>query len=157
MDDWAVHYFKRSNDMNNIIIIIYNIMMKNLFKKYPDIINKISIKVNKIINLKIKISYDDANILAPYLKHFTIENIYKLDPEFEKFLINNKEDLEYININYNNHQQLLYRIIFFDKFQEQLGIVDKVKLFKFISVKSVKYIFKNYHNIKKILKYLIKK
>jgi serine/threonine protein kinase len=156
MEEWVNNYLKRSNDMSHIIVIIFNIMMKNLFQKYPNIKYDISIRINKI-STNFDISDNDVKVLAPYLNNFSIENIYKLDPELKKFLTNNKEELEYININYNNHQQLLYRIIFFDKFQDQLGIVDKVKLFKFISIKSIKYIFKNYFNIKKILKHLIKK
>jgi hypothetical protein len=56
--------------------------------------------------------------------------------------------------NYAYFEELLYKIIFFDKFQEQIGIVDKVKLFNFLSIKDVKFIFKNYNNLEKILLYL---
>jgi hypothetical protein len=56
--------------------------------------------------------------------------------------------------NYVYFEELLYKIIFNDKFQEQIGIVDKVKLFKFLSIKDIKFIFKNYNNLEKILLYL---
>ena len=56
--------------------------------------------------------------------------------------------------NYAYFEELLYKIIFFDKFQEQIGIVEQVKLFNFLSIKDVKYIFKNYNNLEKILLYL---
>jgi hypothetical protein len=58
---------------------------------------------------------------------------------------------------YTYFEELLYKILFFDKFQEQLGIDDKVELFNFLSIKDVKYIFKHYNNLEKILTYLMKK
>ena len=51
-------------------------------------------------------------------------------------------------------EELLYKILYFDKFQEQHGIDDKVELFDFLSIKDVKFIFKNYNNLEKILLYL---
>ena len=57
--------------------------------------------------------------------------------------------------NYDYFQELLYKIVFFDKFQEQLDIVEKVELFDFIPIYSVKYIVKNYHNLEQILEHLI--
>jgi hypothetical protein len=52
-------------------------------------------------------------------------------------------------------EELLYKILFFDKFQEQLEIKDKVTLFTFIPIESVIYIFQNYYHLDKILKHLI--
>ena len=48
--------------------------------------------------------------------------------------------IKWIKDNYKYFEELLYKILFFDKFLEQLGIKDKVKLFEFIPVSSVKYI-----------------
>ena len=54
-------------------------------------------------------------------------------------------------------EELLYKILYFNKFQEQICIDDKVELFDFLSIKDVKYIFTHYDNLGKILIYLIKK
>ena len=62
----------------------------------------------------------------------------------------------YLNNVYISYQNILYKILFFDKYQKQLEIKNKVELFDFISIKDVIYIFKNYNNLQKILKYLIK-
>lgn len=65
---------------------------------------------------------------------------------------------EYIqHSNYAYFEELLYKIIFFDKFQEQIGISEKVEIFDFLTIDDVKYIFKNYHNLEQILRYLIDK
>jgi len=76
-----------------------------------------------------------------------------------------EEDKDVINIIINKFgigtnkyvyfEELLYKILFFDKFQEQIGICEKVKLFKFLSIENVKYIFENYDNLENILRYLI--
>jgi len=69
---------------------------------------------------------------------------------------NQKKILNHIiqHDNYAYFEELLYKIIFFDKFQEQIGIVDKVELFDFLSIEDVIYIFENYNNLEKILLYL---
>jgi hypothetical protein len=81
----------------------------------------------------------DKKIIFQYLKK------YKSDES--EFFINRYDYLE----------ELLYKIIFFNKFQEQIGITNKVKLFYFLSCDDVKYIFSNYNNLLKILKYMISK
>ena len=61
---------------------------------------------------------------------------------------------KYIQHNeYSYFEELLYKILFFDKFQEQIGILENVELFDFLSIKDVKYIFKNNNNLEKILKF----
>ena len=52
-------------------------------------------------------------------------------------------------------KKYLYKIIFFDKFQEQINIKNNVKLFDFIPVESVIYIVENYYNLENILIHLI--
>ena len=85
----------------------------------------------KNINEIVPISNKDAELLTPYLKNFR-------NKEFDYF------------------QELLYKIVFFDKFQEQLAIDKKVELFDFIPLDTVKFIVKNYYDLEKILKHLIK-
>ena len=119
---------KYDNDLNqNFYKIIFKIMLKNLITKYPE----------KDINKIVPISDDDAKIL-------------------DKYLINiNVDDSQWAKQNYDFFQELLYKIIFFNKFQEQLEISDKVELFEFISIESVKFIVENIHNLEKILEHLI--
>jgi len=83
------------------------------------------------INQKVSISNEDSKILDKYLKH--------------------------IKNNYEYFQELLYKILFFDKFQDQVEITNKVELFDFLSKEDVIVIVKNYYNLKKVLKYLIHK
>jgi hypothetical protein len=56
---------------------------------------------------------------------------------------------------YNKYKEILYKILFFDTFQEQLNIKDKVKLFTFIPVDSVIFMIQNLNNFEKILKHII--
>ena len=70
--------------------------------------------------------------------------------KIEKPILENMKD-----DNYNYFQEFLYKIIFFDKFQEQIGVSEKVKLFEFMPVESVKFIVRNFYDLKKILEHLI--
>jgi hypothetical protein len=97
-------------------------------------------------------------MLKELIEKYPDKDINKLVPISEK----DKGEIEKIlhriiqHDNYAYFEELLYKIIFFDKFQEQIGIVDKVELFDFLSIKDVIYIFKNYNNLEKILLYLIR-
>ena len=84
----------------------------------------------KYINKIVSISDKDAETLEPILENMK-------------------------NDNYNYFQEILYKIIFFDKFQEQIGVSEKVKLFEFMPVESVKFIVRNFYDLKKILEHLI--
>ena len=108
--------------------IIFRIMLKNLMSKYYP---------KTYIYNKVPISNKDAKTLEPILKNINVNNS------------------KLVKHNYNRIQELLYKIIFFDKFQEQLGFNEKVKLFEFIPVESVKFIVKNIYDLKKILEHLI--
>ena len=82
-------------------------------------------------------------------------NINKIVVIADKYAKTLKPILENIKNNYDYFQELLYKILFFDKFQEQLGINDKVELFEFIPLESVVFIVKNINNLKEILNHLI--
>ena len=88
-----------------------------MIKQYPD----------KNINELVPIADDDAQILEPYLKNIMVDNT------------------EYVKKQYEYFQELLYKIVFFDKFQEQMEINKKVELFEFIPIVSVKYIVKHFY------------
>jgi len=96
-------------------------------------------------------------MLKELIEKYPDKDINQLVPISKKDQKKIKKVLDYIidHDNYAYFEELLYKIIFFDKFQEQIGIDDKVKLFDFLSIKDVKYIFKNYNNLEKILLYLI--
>lgn len=129
LEKWEENMLKYVNDLHiNFYKIIFKIMLRNLVNKYPEI------NINKIV----PISKKDAKFLDQYLKNITIDN--------SKF--NQKI--------YNYFQELLYKILFFDKFQEQLGVKTKVKLFEFIPIKSVIYYVNNINDIKKVLQHFIK-
>ena len=128
LDESEKNALTYNNDLYRIFYkIIFKIMLKKLIERYPNI----------NINKKISISENDSKVLEPYLKNIKINNS------------------DWVNKNYNYFQQLLYKIVFFDKFQDQLGIIDKIELFDFISVKSVIFIVINFYDLKKILKHLI--
>jgi len=128
LEKWEHKALKYDNDIyQNIYKIILKIMLKNLIDKYPDK------NINEIVN----ISKDDSKYLDKYLNKIKIDN--------SKW---NKD-------NYKYFQEMLYKIIFFDKFQDQIGIINKVKLFDFISIDSVIYIIENFYNIENILNHLI--
>ena len=127
LEEWESNALKYENDMyQNFYKIIFKIMLKNLIKKYPDV------DINKIV----PISKKDSKILEPYLENIKVDNS------------------KWSNSNYEYFQELLYKIVFFDKFQEQLNIIDRVVLFEFIPIESIKFIVKNYYNLKKILEHL---
>jgi hypothetical protein len=108
--------------------IILKIMLKNLISKYyPKI----------YINTKVHISDKEGNTLEPILKNIKVNNS------------------KWLKDNYDYFQEILYKIIFFDKFQEQLGVNEKVELFEFIPVESIKFIMINYYDLKKILEHLM--
>jgi hypothetical protein len=83
---------------------------------------------NKKITKIVPISKEDDNILNKFLVNFE-DNTY-----FKKYL---------------------YKIIFFDKFQDQINIKNKVELFDFIPIESVIFIVENYYNLENILIHLI--
>ena len=111
---------------NNDLYLSFNRIIMRIMLR--NLVSKYYLR--KYINKIVLISDKDAKTLEPIL-----ENI--------------KDN------NYNYFQEILYKIIFFDKFQEQLKIPDKVKLFEFIPIKSVKFIVRNFYNLKKILEHLI--
>ena len=128
LEPWEADALKYGNDLyNNFYKIVFKIMLKNMIEQYPD----------KNINELVPIADDDAQILEPYLKNIMVDNT------------------EYVKKQYEYFQELLYKIVFFDKFQEQMGINEKVELFEFIPITSVKYIVKHFHNLEKILKHLM--
>ena len=102
-------------------------MLKNLINKYPEI------NINQIVT----ISKEDVETLGKYLKNIKIDNS------------------KWIKDNYKYFEELLYKILYFYKFQDQLEIKNKVDLFSFIPVDSVLYIIENYYNLENILKHLI--
>lgn len=129
LEPWEKQALKYDNDLyQNFYKIVFKIMLKNLTDKYP----------HTNINQLVPISEQDAKHLDKYLKHIKIDNGQS------------------VKDNYKYFQELLYKIVYFDKFQEQLRIEKKVKLFEFIPVSSVTYIVKNYYHLKKILIHLIK-
>jgi hypothetical protein len=69
------------------------------------------------------------------------------DNTLNKFLVN-FEDNTYF-------KKYLYKILFFDKFQDQINIKNKVELFDFIPIETVIYIVENYYNLENILIHLI--
>jgi hypothetical protein len=83
--------------------------------------------------------------------------IYDKDAKtFEAYLQYIKvDDSKSVKYNYDYFQELLYKIKFFDKFQEQIGIKGKVELFEFIPIDSVKFIVKHFYDLEKILEHLI--
>ena len=117
---------KQLVDDNDLYQNVYKIIFKIMLK---ELIEKYP---DKDINQLVLISHKDQKKIKKILNHIIQHN------------------------NYAYFEELLYKIIFFDKFQEQIGIVEKVKLFNFLSIKDVKYIFKNYNNLEKILLYLIR-
>jgi len=128
LEKWEESALKYDNDLyTNFYKIIFKIMLKNLINKYPEI----------DINKKVLISDKDAKTLNPILENIKIDNS------------------KWIKDNYNYFQELLYKILFFEKFQEQLGINDKVELYEFIPLESVIFIVKHFYDLKKILEHLI--
>jgi hypothetical protein len=128
LEEWEQNALKYDNDLyNNFYKIIFKIMLKNLINKYPEL------DINKIV----PISDEDAKTLEQVLENIKIDNS------------------DWIKDNYAYFQELSYKIIFFDKFQEQMGINDKVELFNFIPIDSVKFIVKHFYDLKKILEHLI--
>lgn len=128
LEEYELNALKYDNYLHQSFYkIIFKIMLKNLIDKYP------SININQIV----PISKEDAKKLEPCLKNILVD------------------DSKYIKDSYDFFQELLYKIIFFDKFQEQIGV--KVELFDFIPISEVEYFVKNYHNIYKILRHFIKK
>ena len=126
LEKWEINALKYDNDLHtNFYKIIFKIMLKNLINKYPD------------INKKVPISDKDAKTLKPILENIKIDNS------------------KWIKNNYDYFQELLYKILFFDKFQEQLGINDKVELYEFIPLESVIFIVKHFYDLEKILNHLI--
>ena len=95
-------------------------------------------------------------MLKELIEKYPDKDINQLVPISKKDQNKIKKNLHRISHhdNYAYFEELLYKIIFFDKFQEQIGIVNKVKLFDFLSIEDVIYIFKNYNNLEKILLYL---
>jgi len=114
-----------NNDMYYILQIIISRIMLKNLNKYY-----YKYIYDKVLNDKILISEQDSKILEQYLENIKANN-------------------------YNYFKQILYKIIFFDKFQTQLAINKKVKLFDFIPVESVIFIVKNFYDLKKILEHLI--
>ncbi len=110
-----------------IIKLFSKIMLKNLIEKYPNV------DINKIVT----ISKEDKITLGKYLSSVKID------------------DSKWIANNYKYFEELLYKILFFDKFQTQCGIEQNVKLFEFIPIASVIFILENFYNLKKILEHLI--
>lgn len=128
LNKWEKSALKYENDLFiNFYKIVFKIMLKNMISEYPD----------KNINEIVPISDLDTKTLDVYLK---------------KFMTNKSE---WVQNNYKYFQELLYKIVFFDKFQEQMNIKNKVDLFTFIPIKSVIYIVQNIYNLKKILRHLI--
>ena len=128
LEEWEQDALKYDNDLyNNFYKIIFKIMLKNLINKYPEL------DINKIV----PISDEEAKTLEQVLENIKIDNS------------------DWIKYNYAYFQELSYKIIFFDKFQEQMGINDKVELFNFIPIDSVKFIVKHFYDLKKILEHLI--
>jgi len=115
---------KQLIDDNDLYQNVYKIIFKIMLK---ELIEKYP---DKNINQLVSISKKDQKKIKKILHHIIQHN------------------------NYAYFEELLYKIIFFDKFQEQIGIVDKVKLFDFLSIKDVKFLFKHYNNLEKILLYL---
>lgn len=128
LDKHEKMFIKYDNDLYHTFYkIIFKIMLKNLIDKYPEV------NINQIVS----ISKDDNKILDEYIKHFK------------------KDKNKWCESNYIYFQELLYKILFFDKFQDQLMIKNKVKLFKFISLNSVIFFVKNFYNIEMILQHLL--
>jgi len=128
LEEWEQNDLKYKNDLhNNFYKIVLKIMLKNMINKYPEL------DINKIV----PISDEDAKTLEPVFENIKIDNS------------------EWVKDNYDYFQELSYKIIFFDKFQEQMGINEKVELFKFIPIESVKFIVKHFYDLEKILEHLI--
>jgi len=113
----------------NLYKIIFKIMLKNLTEKYPDV------DINQIVPIYKK----NKKELNNYLKQYKIDSTDFFIHRYEYF------------------EELLYKILFFNKFQEQIGISEKVELFDFLSIDDVKFIFINYDNLQNILIYLTSK
>jgi len=129
LENWEKSGLKYDNDLyQNFYKIVFKIMIKNMINKYPD----------KNINEKVSISKEDNKVLDNYLKNIKVDN--------SKWVVDN----------YAYFQELLYKILFFDKFQDQLKIKNKVELFTFIPIRSVIYIVENFYELEKILHHLIK-
>lgn len=121
---------ENDNDLyQNLYKIIFKIMLKNLTEKYPDV------DINQIV----PISKKNKKELNNYLKQYKIDSTDFFIHRYEYF------------------EELLYKILFFNKFQEQIGISEKVELFDFLSIDDVKFIFINYGNLQNILIYLTSK
>ncbi len=61
------------------------------------------------------------------------------------------------NKQYKYFEQILYKIIYFEEYKQQLNIKNtKIQLFEFISITQLKYLIKHYDDLHKILTYLIK-
>lgn len=95
-------------------------------------------------------------MLKELIEKYPDKDINQLVPISEKDKEKIEQILHYIiqHDNYAYFEELLYKIIFFDKFQEQIELDDKVELFCFLSIEDVIYIFENYNNLEKILLYL---
>ena len=110
---------------NDLYINLYKIILKIMLKNLIE--KNPDININQLVPISKKNNKIIKIILKKYIQH----------NEYAYF------------------EELLYKILFFDKFQEQIKISEKLELFDFLSINDVKYIFKNNNNLEKILKYLI--
>ncbi len=129
LNDVEKNRLKYHNDLVRNYRIIFKLMLKNLREKHTDI----------DIYKPVDITENQNEILKSYLK-----NIIKDDTTTEKNF-------------YANLEKILYKIMFFDEYQSQLNIKDKVKLFDFMSIETLQFMILNYHDIEKILRHLIEK
>jgi hypothetical protein len=128
LDNWEKDAMKYENDLfKSVYEIIFKVMLKNLIDKYP----------NVNINKKVPISMKDRKVLQPYLINIKVDNS------------------KWVQRNYNTFEELLYKILFFDKFQDHMNIKDKVELFDFIPIDSVIYYVIHLYDIKKVLQHFI--
>jgi shikimate kinase len=85
--------------------------------------------------------------------------VNKYYSNIHKKVLITEEDTKKLDLENTKHfeyfQEILYKIVFFNKFQEQLEVSEKVKLFEFIPIESVKFIIRNFYDLKKILEHLI--
>ena len=120
-------------------------IMKEEEKEYIKYKNDLELNFYRII---FKIMLKNINNKYPDIKITKLVPISREDDTIlNKFLVN-FEDNTYF-------KKYLYKILFFDKFQDQINIKNKVKLFDFIPIESVIFIIENYYNLENILIHLI--
>ena len=145
-EDKYIHVLNKQIPTNNYMLqaIDYGNVIHKKYKNDNDFYISFDKIILKIMLKKITEYYPNIDVSEPVF----IDKIYS-----EKLKSYNNAK----NKQHKYFEQILYKIIYFEEYKQQLNINNtKIQLFEFISITQLKYLIKHYDDLHKILTYLIK-